>query len=80
MSPDEMKLLQAIRIMGLEPKLESPDDLVKLSKIFTDAKSGFHKEVDDKPPPKHQYPKFSTFYGEENKGEVSWDTLRFEVK
>ena len=79
-SPDEMKLLQAIRIMGLEPKLESPDDLVKLSKVFTGAKAGPHKEADDKPPPKHQYPKFSIFYGEENKGEVSWDTLRFEIK
>ena len=79
-SPDEMKLLQAIRIMGLEPKLESPDDIVKLTKVFTGAKSGSHKDVDDKPPPKHQYPKFSIFYGEENKGEVCWDTLRFEIK
>jgi hypothetical protein len=29
---------------------------------------------------KQQYPKFSIFYGETSKGEVNWDTFRFEVE
>ena len=28
----------------------------------------------------HQYPRISTFYGEDNKGEVSWPTFKFEVE
>lgn len=83
-SEDDLKLLEAFHALHVKPKIESPDDLVSFMKHFG-------KEVEDphgkgaipKVPATivtgHNFPRISTFYGEDGKGEVNWLTFKFEV-
>ncbi len=85
-SESDLKLLEAFHALSVEPKIESPADLVSFMKHFG-------KEERDRDPhglgaiPRvptlgvtgHSFPRISTFYGEEGKGEVSWPTFKFEV-
>lgn len=78
LSKKDEKLLAAFHELHLEPNIESSTDLV-------DFLSTFGKLVSDKSPSSsamtsHHFPRLSTFYGEENKGEVSWETFKFEIE
>jgi len=81
-TPDELKLLEALRTLGLNPG--SQDDMSRMLHLLGGVKQE-HEEVPPSPAPTHgeprsfHYPKISIFYGEENKGEVNWDTYRSEV-
>jgi hypothetical protein len=84
-SEDEKRLLEALHLLGIKPELGSPEDVMKLLKVFG--------KVKDEPAPvpttasgaipktgTYHYPKLSTFYGEEGKGEVTWVTFKYEVE
>ena len=76
---EEMKLLTALRSKGIEPKLKT-DAKWHLASVFGEEDEEpygipAHKRGSDL----HHYPKFSIFFGEENRGEVTWDTFRYEV-
>ncbi len=80
--------------MKVEPKIEDSDDLKSFIKHYGkelehEAAAGGLGGAGARPkmygmsPGKtggHHYPRISTFYGEENKGEVSWQTFKFEIE
>lgn len=118
-------MIQALRLLGVKPKIESPEQMVRLSEVLGGGVK--EEEIDTKPMmplkldtgarPKtprvstphtlHQpdfeehirtdrgttpsdnhesthrsysYPKIAIFYGEKGKGEVTWETFKFEVE
>ena len=83
-SEDEAKLLEALHLLGIKPKLSSPEDVAKLIKVFGGVKDepDVHTTMTGTTPKAgtYHFPKLSTFYGEEGKGEVTWDTFRYEVQ
>lgn len=85
-SADESKLLETLRLLGIKPKLKSPEDILKIVNLFGTMKDeGGHTSGigDSEPKPRsgtYHFPKLSTFYGEEVKGEVTWVTFKYEVE
>ena len=82
-SEEEEKLLQALHFLGIKPKVGSVEDITKLLTVFGDTKKEptESKHID----PSHSYgnyhfPKFPIFYGEEGKGEATWESFKYEVK
>ena len=73
----EEKLLAALTLLGLEPTIKSPEDVVDLVKAFSKAKEDPHKEAAKTT---QHYPKFSTFFGDEGKNDVSWASFKYEVE
>lgn len=88
---DEAKFIETLRSLGIKPKIKSASDIVKLVKLFGDGKEEKDDDENDdyettagKPVtvPKsgrYQYPRLSIFYGEDGKGEVTWDSFKYEV-
>ncbi|XP_060597079.1 uncharacterized protein LOC132750996 [Ruditapes philippinarum] len=85
---DEAKLIEALRTLKIKPKLGSATDLMKFMKLFGDIKEDDDDEhtatATGHPEPapksgKYQYPRLSIFFGEEGKGEVTWDSFKYEV-
>ena len=85
---DEAKLIEALRTLKIKPKLGSATDLMKFMKLF--GKEGMDDDDEHtatatgnfEPAPKsgkYQYPRLSIFFGEEGKGEVTWDSFKYEV-
>lgn len=85
-SADETKLLETLRLLGIKPKLESPAEVLKLVQLFGTMKheGGHTSGIGDSEPKSrsgtYHFPKLSTFYGEEGKGEVTWVTFKYEVE
>ena len=121
---EECKLLEALRALKIKPNIDSPSDVRKLSKVFSDEeqmtpagrpKTGprysFNAEFRTAPKPSPRkpklenmysavtpsvsasqvdipivaprsfnFPKMSTFFGEEGRGDVSWPTFKYEVE
>ena len=82
-SEEDQKLLDAFHSLTVKPKIDSTEDLLSFMKHM--GKQLEHDETVDqgaipKTPKTHHYPRISTFFGEENKGEVSWPTFKFEVE
>ena len=73
----EEKLLAALTLLGLEPKIRGPEDVVDLMKAFRKAKEDPGKESAKMT---HHYPKFSTFFRDEGKNDVSWASFKYEVE
>ncbi len=85
-SEEDLKLLEVFHNLKVKPKIESPEDLESFVKHFAkelehetsdSAGAGATSKVHVHPPTAggRNYPRISTFYGEENKGEVSWPTF-----
>ncbi|KAL4226331.1 hypothetical protein ACF0H5_014314 [Mactra antiquata] len=84
-SKEQLQLLESLKKLGIE----NTDDVTRLIKNKAKA-FGINKEsVGDTTPhvnsdtkfsSTYHYPKLATFYGEDNKGEVSWPTFKFEVE
>ena len=72
LTEEEKKLVSLLRHMDIKPDVEDPDEVLKLTKALKGYKD------DDKKYGGHHYPKLSLFWGEE-KGEVNWDTFKYEV-
>ena len=85
-SEEDKKLLAAFHSLTVKPKVETTEDLLsfmkhmgkELEKNEASGTGAIPKETVI--PGKHHYPRISTFFGEENKGEVSWPTFKFEVE
>lgn len=72
LSEDEKKMIAAFRELHTIPKVESAADLVHYMRHFG-----------DEPETKllsHQVPRLSIFYGETGKGEVSFQTWKYELR
>lgn len=81
-SADEKKLLEMLRMLGIKPKIDSPEDVAKIINVFAPSKKEPDKE-EYKPHTRlgtYHFPKLSSFYGEEGKGEVQWNTFRYEIE
>lgn len=81
---DDRKLLQAFHSLTVQPKIETTEDLVAFMKVMgKDLDHGARGGPGATPKlpssGSHHFPRISTFYGEDNKGEVSWPTFKFEV-
>ena len=83
-SVKEIEMIKTLRALGFEPKHGSIEDVIRISKIFQGVKDESarenveeHRHVGQG---RHHYPKFSIFFGEEGKGEVNWETFRYEVE
>ena len=84
MSEAEVQMIQTLRTLGFQPQVGSMADVVRLSRIVTELQtpsSEFPGRAFDQLPRAeiHHYPKFSIFFGEEGRGEVNWDTFKYEV-
>lgn len=92
LSEEDKKLLDAFHQLHVKPNIDSVHDLEKFMRKYGTLKK--EKEVGEereeplgdrhgnsRPPSSnpHQYPRFSQFYGEGSKGEVTWETFKFEV-
>lgn len=84
-SVEEMDLIHALRALGISSV--SSDDMNRIAQMLKgtdkDQKPVIPSSQYNTPPVPHsalhQYPKFSIFYGEDGKGEVTWDTFKYEV-
>lgn len=84
-SEEDKKLLEAFHSLTVKPKIESTEDLMSFMKhmgkeMEKDAGTASETGAIPKTTSTHHYPRISTFYGEPNKGEVSWPTFKFEVE
>ena len=84
---EEMGMIRTLRTLGFQPKDGSFDDIVRLTKMFGAIKKASKDEDDERgrqeqtaKPGLHHYPKFSIFFGETGKGEVSWETFKYEIE
>ena len=85
-SEEDQKLLEAFHAMEVKPEVESSEDLVEYMRSMGrrefertglfDRRESSQQSTTSKA---HHFPKISMFYGEENKGEVNWQTYKFEV-
>jgi hypothetical protein len=80
---EERQILDVFHKLSVNPeKRESPEDLITFVEHVKSFKSGTStKAVTDESSSKgcYQFPKISTFYGEDNKGDVSWETFHVEI-
>lgn len=75
---EDIKLIQTLRCLGIKPKVESTEDVIKMMKTFGNIKE---EQKDDKQHVgNHHFPKLSTFFGEEGKGEATWEKFKYEVE
>ena len=79
---DDLKLLEAFHSLAVKPKIESSEDLKSFIKhmgkeLEEETKGTIPKTTS---PTSLHYPRISTFYGEDGKGEVNWPTFKFEVQ
>ena len=72
-SEEDEKLIHAFHDLGLSPHVETSSDLVEFLAKFGKILASRETAVS------HHYPKLSTFYGEDNKGETTWETFKYEV-
>ena len=73
-SEEDQKLLEAFHSLTVKPKIDSTEDLLSFMKHM--GKQLEHDETDDqgaipKTPKAYHYLRISTFFCEENKGDVS---------
>lgn len=69
-TPHELKLIGAMRKLKVKPeKVETTDELEKFMKEYD-------KDVSDR----RQFPRLSIFYGEDGKGEVTYQTWKYEIQ
>lgn len=84
LSEEERKLITFMRTFDIKPKLrmDTPDEIANLAKALTGAKDNPDSMPLDSSAKflTHHYPKLSIFYGEDGKGEVTWDTFRYEIE
>ena len=76
---DDKKLIDAFHMLHLSPHVESPGDLVDFLAKFGKAISNKDNSSSHTSGSYH-FPKLSIFYGEDNKGETSWETFKFEIQ
>ena len=81
LTEEELKLISMIRDMGLKPKIDTSEDMLAIASALHDGKAAMKgKDPPAKDPfPNFHYPKVSAFYGEPGKGEVTWESFKFEV-
>ena len=66
----ELKLIEAMRHLKVKPeKVETTEDLEK-----------FMKDYEKDSTERRQFPRLSIFYGEEGKGEVGYQTWKYEIE
>ena len=87
LSDEDRRILDAFHALPMRPKVENPGDLMsfmnllgKLSVKEEELETSV-RERHDEEAHKHNYhyPKLSAFFGEPNKGDVSWPSFKFEV-
>ena len=84
---EERKILEAFHKLPIKPiKMENPDDLLAFMESVKDLKvsSGSTKTTEPekeatKMKGNYHFPKLSNFHGDDNKGDVNWETFKFEV-
>ena len=78
---EEERLLQALHLLGIKPKLGTTEDVAKLLQVFGTVKPEpiFHK-FEEPTSGSYHYPKLSIFYGEEGKGDVTWTAFKYEIE
>ena len=79
-SEKDEKLIKAFHDLELSPKIEGPSDLLHFLKTFGHLIDDHEITEKSKSRGAYHYPKLSNFYGDESKGDVSWETFKFEVK
>ena len=81
-SEDEQKLLEALHLLGIKPKIGSVEDVTALLHAFSGVKTDPEEFKMDSSVRQgnYQYPKLSQFYGEDGKGEVTWVAFKYEIE
>ena len=83
-SAEELEMIKTLRALGFEPRRGSIEDVIRISKLFQGVKDESRRDDTEEHRHvghgTHHYPKFSIFFGEEGKGEVNWETYRYEIE
>lgn len=82
LTEEENKLITFMRTFKIKARMDTPDEISKLAKALTGVKEEEPVEKRAESAPKlatHHFPKLSTFYGEDGKGEATWDAFKYEV-
>ena len=77
---DEQRLLQALHLLGIKPKIGSFEDVSKLLQAFGEVKPEHEEERLETARFKYQFSRLSLFYGEDGKGDVNWNGFRYEIE
>jgi len=79
LSEEEKRLIFMMRTLNIEPHIEDEVSMVNVARALRgDTVVKTEPPTEPKKPSNHHYPKFSIFYGD-GRGEVSWDTFKYEV-
>ena len=80
-SEDEQRLLEALHLLGIKPRIGSVEDISTSLHAFSGVKTDPEVKIDTSVRQQnYQYPKLSQFYGEDGKGEVTWDAFKYEIE
>ena len=85
---DDIKLIKALKLLGIKPKLDSLSDLQKVAQAFQVEKVPVKEQTPGMASSRqqqtegtsHHFPNISVFYGESGKWEVSWESWKYEVE
>ena len=77
---DEERLLQALHLLGIKPRIGSIEDVSKLLQAFGGVKQEHEEQKPESSRFTYQFPRLSLFYGEDGKGDVNWDGFRYEIE
>jgi len=85
---DDIKLIKTLKLLGIKPKIDSLSDLQKIAQAFQVEKEPVKEQTPGIASSRQQqtegtsyhFPKISVFYGESGKGEVSWESWKYEVE
>ncbi|KAH3724573.1 hypothetical protein DPMN_050393 [Dreissena polymorpha] len=83
LTKDVVRLLEALKMFGIQPKCDTPQDMLRIAQAFGIVKDEESEHVVPEATEVkmgHQYTKLSTFFRDQGKGEVTWDTFKYEVK
>ena len=83
LTEEDEKFMHALHLLGIKPKLGSVEDVTTLLYAFGVTKEEpIEKEKMDSSQKygAYNFPKLSVFYGEEGKGDVTWETFQFEIE
>ena len=80
-SEDEQRLSEALHLLGIKPRIGSVEDISTLLHAFSGVKTDPEVKMDTSSGQQnYQYPKLSQFYGEDGKGEETWDAFKYEIE
>jgi len=76
-SEEEYRLLRAFQALGVQP---DPVDISRVNRALRTEPGVSQPRDEHQRGSSYHFPKISSFYGEDGKGDVTWETFKYEVQ